>query len=68
MLARTGMRVGELRALQADAVATVGEDPMAALSLLASWHTDRYIPLHPILVELLDQWRAWAGPDSTAGC
>jgi integrase len=62
MLARTGMRVGELCALQADAVATVGETQWLRVPI-GKLHTDRYIPLHPILLELLDQWRAWAGPD-----
>jgi integrase len=28
-------------------------------------HTDRYIPFHPILAELLAVWRQWAGPDDT---
>ena len=28
-------------------------------------HTDRHIPLHPMLLELLHHWRDWAGPDDT---
>ena len=54
MLARTGMRVGELCALQADAVVTVGETQWLRVPV-GKLHTDRYIPLHPILLELLDQ-------------
>jgi integrase len=64
MLARTGMRVGELSALQADAVVTVGETRWLRVPV-GKLHTDRYIPLHPILLELLHHWRAWAGPDDT---
>ena len=64
MLARTAMRVGELCALQADAVVTVGETQWLRVPV-GKLHTDRYIPLHPILLELLDQWRAWAEPDDS---
>jgi site-specific recombinase XerD len=54
-LARTGMRKGEYLALSTDAVVQIG----AAYWLhvpLGKLHTDRYIPLHPQLKELLDQW------------
>ena len=64
MLARTGMRVGELCALQADAIVTVGETDWLRVPV-GKLHTDRYIPLHPILLELLHHWRAWAGPDDS---
>lgn len=53
MLARTGLRVGELCALTADAVI-----PMSGRHWLrvpvGKLHNDRYVPLHPQLVELLD--------------
>lgn len=57
MLARTGMRKGELVNLAVDAVVQIGSSfwlhvPMGKL------HTDRYIPLHPQLKELLDEWIA----------
>jgi integrase len=64
MLARTGMRVGELCALEADAVVTVGETQWLRVPI-GKLHTDRYIPLHPILLELLDQWRTCAGPNDS---
>jgi integrase len=64
MLARTGMRVSELCALTADAIVTVGETQWLRVPV-GKLHTDRYIPLHPILLELLDQWRATVGPDQT---
>jgi integrase len=64
MLARTGLRVGEFCALQADAVVTIGETQWLRVPV-GKLHTDRYIPLHPILLDLLTTWRAWAGPDDT---
>lgn len=64
MLARTGMRASELCALRADAVVTVGETQWLRVPV-GKLHTDRYIPLHPILLELLERWRAWAAPDDT---
>jgi site-specific recombinase XerD len=56
-LARTGMRKGEFLALTTDAVVQIG----AAYWLhvpVGKLHTDRYIPLHPQLKELLDGWLA----------
>ncbi len=56
-LARTGMRRGELLGLTIDAVVQIGtgfwlRTPVGKL------HTDRYIPLHPQLKELIDDWVA----------
>ncbi len=56
-LARTGMRRGELLGLTIDAVVQIGtgywlRTPVGKL------HTDRYIPLHPQLKDLLDDWVA----------
>lgn len=56
-LARTGMRRGELLGLTVDAVVQIGagywlRTPVGKL------HTDRYIPLHPQLKGLLDEWIA----------
>ena len=57
MLARTGLRVGELCALPADAVV-----PMSGRHWLrvpvGKLHNDRYVPLHPQLVDLLDTHQA----------
>ena len=61
LLARTGLRKGELMALAVDAVVQIG----SALWLkvpVGKLHNDRYIPLHPQLKELLDAWIA-ARPD-----
>jgi integrase len=56
-LARTGMRRGELLGLTVDAIVQIGtgywlRTPVGKL------HTDRYIPLHPQLKDLLDAWIA----------
>jgi integrase len=64
MLARTGLRVGEFCALRADGVVTIGETQWLQVPV-GKLHTDRYIPFHPILAELLTAWRQWAGPDDT---
>ena len=54
LLARTGMRVGELCGLEADAVVRIGETHWLRIPL-GKLHNDRYIP-HPQLVELLAEW------------
>ena len=53
MLARTGLRVGELCALTADAVASSTGRHWLRVPI-GKLHNDRYVPLHPALVELLD--------------
>jgi len=57
MLARTGLRVGELCALTADAVVLLNGRHWLRVPI-GKLHNDRYIPLHPQLVELLDMHRA----------
>ncbi len=56
LLARTGMRVGELCGLEADAVTVIGDGHWLRVPL-GKLHNDRYVPLHPHLVELLDAYR-----------
>lgn len=57
MLIRTGVRVGELCALPADAVTFINGRHWLHVPI-GKLRTDRYIPLHPQLVELLDEHRA----------
>lgn len=57
LLARTGMRVGELCSLEVDAMVIIGDTHWLRIPL-GKLHNDRYIPLHPQLVELLDEWTA----------
>jgi integrase/recombinase XerD len=55
VLARTGIRRGELRALTVDAVVQIGSAYWLRIPI-GKLHNDRYIPLHPQLKELLDDW------------
>ena len=55
LLGRTGMRVGELCSLEADAMVQIGEGHWLRIPV-GKLHNDRYIPLHPQLVELLEEW------------
>jgi len=57
MLARTGLRVGELCALTADAVALIKGRHWLRVPV-GKLHNDRYVPLHPGLVELLEAHQA----------
>jgi site-specific recombinase XerD len=61
MLARTGMRVGELCELEADAVNIIGNEPWLRIPV-GKLHNDRFVPLHPHLVELIAEYRASDGP------
>jgi site-specific recombinase XerD len=57
MLARTGMRVGEFCGLAADAVVVMGNAHWLRVPV-GKLRNDRFIPLHPELVELLADWTA----------
>lgn len=57
VLARTGMRAGELADLEADAVVLIGDGHWLGIPL-GKLRNDRYVPLHPQLVELLAAWTA----------
>ena len=57
MLARTGMRAGELCELDADAVTLIGDAYWLRIPV-GKLRNDRFIPLHPDLVVLLAAWTA----------
>jgi site-specific recombinase XerD len=57
VLARTGMRAGELCDLEADAVVRIGDGHWLRVPV-GKLRNDRYVPLHPQLVELLAAWTA----------
>jgi integrase len=61
LLARTGMRVGELCDLEPDAVTMIGDAPWLRIPV-GKLHNDRYVPLHPHLVELIADYRRADGP------
>lgn len=55
LLARTGLRASELCELQSDAVGRIGGAWWLRVPV-GKLRNDRYIPLHPALVELLAGW------------
>ncbi len=56
LLARTGMRVGELCALAADPVVRIGDHRWLHVPV-GKLRNDRYVPLHPELVELISAFQ-----------
>jgi site-specific recombinase XerD len=57
ILARTGLRASELCDLAADAVTKIGDAYWLRVPV-GKLRNDRYIPLHPELIELLTTWTA----------
>jgi len=55
ILARTGIRLSELLGLTVDAVVQIGSAFWLRIPI-GKLHNDRYIPLHPDLKDLLDDW------------
>jgi integrase len=55
LLARTGMRKGELLGLTIDAVVQIGS-AFWLRTPVGKMHNDRYIPLHPTLKAMIDGW------------
>ncbi len=64
LLGRTGMRMGELCSLEAEAMVKIGDVHWLRIPV-GKLHNDRYIPLHPQLVEILDEWSRH--PDCAVG-
>jgi site-specific recombinase XerD len=56
MLLRTGLRVSEYTCLRADAVVQIGAGPWLHVPV-GKLRQDRYLPLHPHLVALIDDYR-----------
>ncbi len=59
--ARTGMRAGELGALRDDAVFRLSGTHWLRIPV-GKLHNDRNVPLHPVLVGLIEDYRAQRGP------
>jgi hypothetical protein len=55
------MRVGELAALEDDAMVRIGDTFWLRIPV-GKLHNDRYVPLHSLLVELISDYRARRGP------
>jgi integrase len=56
LLARTGMRVGELCNLAPDPVVEIGDHHSLHVPV-GQLRNDRYVPLHPTFVELIVDWQ-----------
>ena len=56
VLLRTGLRVGEFTSLPADAVVQIGAAPWLHVPV-GKLREDRYLPLHPHLVTLINDYR-----------
>jgi integrase len=64
LLARTGMRVGEISGLRDDAMYRLGDTYWLRIPV-GKLHNDRTVPLHPMLVGLINDYRTWRGPTAT---
>ena len=64
LLARTGMRVGELGGLRDDAMYRLGDTWWLRIPL-GKLHNERTVPLHPMLVGLINDYRTWRGPTAS---
>ena len=60
VLALTGLRKGEFLGLTIDAIVQIGEGRWLRTPI-GKLHTDRYIPLHPRVETLLQEWLAHRG-------
>jgi integrase len=61
ILARTGIRSGELSGLEDDAMILIGDTHWLRIPV-GKLHNDRYVPLLPLLVELIDRHHTTRGP------
>ena len=61
LLARTGMRAGELGGIRDDAMYRVGNAWWLRIPI-GKLHNDRNVPLHPLLVGLITDYQTWRGP------
>jgi site-specific recombinase XerD len=59
-LLRTGLRKGEFIRLEMDSVVQIGDTFWLRVPL-GKLHNDRYVPLHPDVKRLLDEWVAYRG-------
>ena len=64
LLARTGMRSGEIGRLRDDAMYRLGDTYWLRIPI-GKLHNERTVPLHPMLVGLINDYRAWRGPTAT---
>lgn len=63
VLLRTGLRIGEFTGLPADAIVTIGAAPWLHVPV-GKLREDRYLPLHPQVVDLIATYRTAHVPAS----
>jgi site-specific recombinase XerD len=63
LLARTGMRASELGGITDDAMFKVGDNWWLRIPV-GKLHNDRNVPLHPLLVGLINDYQGWRGPSA----
>jgi len=63
VLLRTGLRISEFTGLRADAIVTIGAAPWLHVPV-GKLRTDRYLPLHPHVVDLIETYRQQHVPAS----
>jgi site-specific recombinase XerD len=61
-LLRTGLRKGEFLRLELDSVVQIGDTFWLRVPL-GKLHNDRYVPLHPAVKRLLDEWVVQRGEE-----
>jgi integrase len=64
LLARTGMRAGEIGGLRDDAMYRLGDTWWLRIPI-GKLHNERTVPLHPMLVGLINDYRTWRGPTAS---
>jgi len=64
LLARTGMRAGEISGVRDDAMYRLGDTYWLRVPV-GKLHNDRSVPLHPLLIGLINDYRAWRGPTAS---
>jgi integrase len=65
VLARTGLRKGEFLGLTTDAIVQIGDGHWLRTPV-GKLRTDRYVPLHPKVKTLLEEWTAHRGDQPTS--
>jgi len=64
LLARTGMRAGEITGIRDDAVFRLGGEHWLRIPI-GKLHNDRTVPVHPVLLELIETYQEQRGPSSS---
>jgi integrase len=64
LLARTGMRAGEIAGIRNDAVFRLGGEHWLRIPI-GKLHNDRTVPVHPVLLRVIETYQEQRGPSSS---